>query len=88
MAALYMVYALLSSPGMRSKCKIVLSLSRQSILVLGRLIEKGLEEKERENADEILSFLPENSVEELNSVLQEILKKGDLVDFYGRLKQL
>lgn len=29
----------LSSPGMNEKCKIVLTISRQNILVLGRLIE-------------------------------------------------
>lgn len=78
----------LSSPGMNEKCKIVLSLSRQTILVLSRFVENGLENKDKEGADELLTFLPEASVDELKTVLQEILKKGELSEFYGRLKQL
>ena len=75
----------MSSPGMAEKCKISLQVSRQTILLLGRLIEGGLDS---ENRDEILSVLPKESVEELRAVQEELLKKGNLTDFYQRLKAL
>jgi len=75
----------LSSPGMAEKCKISVQVSRQTILLLGRLIEAGLDS---ESSDELLSVLPKESVEELRTVKEELLKKGDLTDFYMRLKTL
>ena len=78
----------LSSPGMNETCKIVLNPSRQTILVLSRMIEQGMEAREKGSGDELLSHLPEESVNEVKSVLEEMLKKSGLVDFYGRLKTL
>lgn len=78
----------LSSPGMGETCKIVLNPSRQTILLISRLIEQGLESKGSDKADEILSFLPGESLGELRQIADEMLKKGGLVDFYQRLKQL
>ena len=78
----------LSSPGMQETCKIVLNPTRQTILVLARLIENGLENREENEKDEMLSFLPETSLSDLKSISEELLKKGGLVDFYQHLKQL
>lgn len=78
----------LSSPGMTEKCKIVLMLSRQNILLLSRLIEAGLLTDEQAFDDEIIAALPKESLEELKVIHEEILKKGDLTDFYERLKKL
>lgn len=78
----------LSSPGMGETCKIVLNPSRQAILLVSRLIEQGLGNKDGSGADEILSFLPAESLDELKQLSEEILKKGGLVEFYQRLKQL
>ncbi len=78
----------LSSPGMSEKCKIVLQLSRQNILLLSRLIEAGLLTENGSFGDEILAVLPKESVEELRAVHEEILAKGDLTAFYQRLKLL
>ena len=77
--------SVLSSPGMAEKCKVALQVSRQTILLLGRLIEAGLNS---EASDELLAVLPKESVEELRAVQEEMLKKGDLSDFYQRLKAL
>jgi len=77
----------LSSPGMTEKCKIVLQLSRQNILLLSRLIETGLDAN-KEKADEIINLLSKESTEELFAVVPEFLKKGGLTEFYEKLKSL
>jgi hypothetical protein len=79
---------ILSSPGMNEKCKIVLMLSRQNILLLSRLIESGLLTDEQAFDDEIIAALPKESVEEFKAIHEEILRKSDLTEFYERLKSL
>jgi hypothetical protein len=79
---------ILSSPGMQESCKIVLNPTRQTILVLARLIENGVERKQAKDADEMISFLPEGSLHDLKMISEELLNKGGLVDFYEHLKQL
>jgi hypothetical protein len=79
---------ILSSPGMGENCKIVLNPTRQTILVLARLIENGVEKKGEGAGDEILSFLPEHSLSELKNISEELLKKGGLVEFYEHMKEL
>jgi len=78
----------LSSPGMTGKCKIVLMLSRQNILLLTRLIETGLLTDQQNFKDEIFSVLPKESLEEFKTIHEEILRKSDLTEFYERLKLL
>ncbi len=78
----------LSSPGMNEKCKINLMISRQNILLLGRLIEAGLLTDKNNFDDEIIAALPEDSLEEFKTIHEEILRKGELTDFYDRLKLL
>lgn len=77
----------LSSPGMSERCKIVLQLSRQNILLLARLLEAGLEKNDGFR-DELIGGLPSACAEELKGVREEILAKGNLTDFYERLKAL
>ena len=79
---------LLSSPGMGETCKIVLSPSRQTVVLLCRLIEQGLEKGEDKKHDEMLSFLPQESSQELRSIVDEMLRKSGLTEFYGRIKVL
>ena len=78
----------LSSPGMSEKCKIVLQLSRQNILLLARLIENGVMTEGQQLDDEILSALRKESIADFKLIHEEILKKGNLADFYERLKFL
>ena len=79
---------ILSSPGMNEKCKISVSLSRQNILLFCRLIEAGLLNENGGFGDEILAALPKDCLEELRLVQEEILKKGNLTEFYEKLKLL
>lgn len=78
----------LSSPGMTETCKIVLSPSRQTVLLLSRMIEQGMENRASDTPDELLAFLPAESVTELKAIVEEMLKKSNLVNFYQRLKTL
>ncbi|HUC82964.1 MAG TPA: hypothetical protein VMR70_18795 [Flavisolibacter sp.] len=78
----------LSSPGMSEKCKIGLQLSRQNILLLGRLVEAGLLSETGGFGDDVFAALPKESVEEWRQIHAEILQKGDLTEFYQRLKML
>lgn len=78
----------LSSPGMNEKCKIVLMLSRQNILLLSRLIETGILTDQQNFKDEIISVLQKESLEEFKTIHEEILRKGNLTEFYENLKLL
>jgi hypothetical protein len=78
----------LSSPGMSEKCKIILHLSRQNILLLSRIIELGLEADKKQMNGDILMLLTEEGIEEFRKVLAEILSKGGLTEFYEKLKSL
>lgn len=77
-----------SSPGMKETCKIVLNPSRQTILLLGHLVEQGMQRREENDGDEILSFLPVETVGELRITIEEILERSGLTEFYYRLKTL
>jgi len=77
---------ILSSPGMNEKCKINLVLSRQNIILLSRLIEAGLLSGKNTFEDEIIQVLSKESLEEMKAIHEEILKKGNLVEFYQKLK--
>ena len=77
---------ILSSPGMNEKWKINLVLSRQNIILLSRLIETGLLSGKNVFEDEIINVLSKESLEEMKVVHEEILKRGNLVEFYQKLK--
>jgi hypothetical protein len=80
--------AILSSPGMRQNCKIVLNLSRQNILLLCRLIEADLFTGQNPFSDEMFTALGEDNLKEFRSIHEEILKKADLTEFYDRIKSI
>jgi hypothetical protein len=62
---------------MGEKCKIILQLSRQNILLLSRIIELGLEAEKKEMDSDILMLLKEEGLEEFRKVLEEILNRPD-----------
>lgn len=79
---------ILCSPGMQENCKIVLNPSRQIVLALAKLIESGIENREGKEREEIISFLPEDSMNDLKLIAEELLKKSGLVEFYEHIKHL
>lgn len=79
---------ILSSPGMNEKCKLSLVVSRQSLLLLCRLMEAGLLTKELPITDDFLQTLPSDSLEEIKALQEEMLRKAGLADFYQRIKTI
>jgi len=79
---------LLRSPGMNEKCKVVLSLSRQNIIFFSRLLEVSLLSEGKQVDDDVLNAISKESMEEFRQVHEEVLKKGDLTDFYQKLRML
>lgn len=77
---------ILSSPGMTEKCKIVLNISRQNVLLLGRLMEFGILDEKNEFGDEIITVLPKESLQEFKEIFGELLEKANLTEFYAKLK--
>ena len=73
---------------MNEKCKINFMLSRQNIILLCRLIEAGLLSGKSAFDDEIIAVLSKESLDEMTAIHEEILKKGDLTEFYNKLKLL
>ena len=78
----------LSSPGMAETCKISLKMTRQNVLLLGRLIESGILSNKGNFEDEVLGVLPEALTEEFKRIHGELLSKAGLTDFYEKLKSL
>lgn len=77
---------ILSSPGMSETCKLTLTVSRQNVLLLGRLMEAGFFSEAKSFDDEILAALPKESLEEMRQLQEEMLRKSNLTAFYERLK--
>ena len=80
--------AILSSPGMSEKCKITIQISRQQVLLLGRLIEAGLLNPGKVFQDEIIQAFPIESLENFKAIHEEIMRKAELTEFYERIKSL
>ncbi len=82
------VETIVSSQGMSEKCKVVLQVSRQHIILLGKLIENGLLSEKNELNDELITLLSKDAIEEFKVIHEELLKKAELTDFYQRLNSL
>lgn len=74
----------LAIPGMNQVVKVDLRLSRKNILVLSKVIERGLNQKE--GKESILSMIPAEILEELQQVPIDLLKKADLTEMNEKLK--
>lgn len=69
---------LLSSPGMSDAVKINLTLSRKNMLLLSKVIEQGLQVKEKNNEHTVLQVMDDGSISDLQRVCEELLQKGGL----------
>ena len=77
---------ILSIPGMNDNVKIQLSIPRKNVLLLSKVIERGLAGKENLDNDTILDIAPAETLEQLNSISEEILKKAGLIEMNEKLK--
>ena len=79
---------LLSSPGMHDNVKINLVLSRKNLLLLSKVIEQGLQAKEKSGEHSILQALDETTGTELSALANELLQKGGLTAMHEKLQSL
>ena len=71
---------------MNDNVKIQLSIPRKNVLLLSKVIERGLAGKDGLNDDNILDIAPKETMEELNAISNELLKKAGLIEMNEKLK--
>jgi hypothetical protein len=76
----------LSIPGMNDNVKIQLSIPRKNVLLLSKVIERGLTIKDDSETNNILDIAPKETVQELNAISDELLKKAGLIEMNEKLK--
>ncbi|MES2329286.1 MAG: hypothetical protein V4539_06750 [Bacteroidota bacterium] len=72
---------LLSSPGMNDVVKLSVSMPRKNVLLLSRVIEKGLAVKDEPG-------LSEESIGQIRAVATDLLSKAGLNDLNEKLQNL
>lgn len=79
---------ILSIPGMNDTVKIDLKISRKKVLLLTRVIERGLAIKQDDKSSNILDIVPKEILQEFTSLADDCLKKAGLTDLSEKLKTL
>jgi hypothetical protein len=79
---------ILSIPGMNETVKIDLKISRKNVLLLNRVIERGLSLKPDDKSSGILDIVAEDTIEELTSLANDFLVKAGLIELNEKLKSL
>jgi hypothetical protein len=78
----------LSIPGMNETVKLNVHISRRNVLLLNRIIERGLTAKDSDKANSLMDVFSKESLQELAAFSDECLKKAGLVDLNEKLKEL
>jgi hypothetical protein len=77
----------LSIPGMNENVKVNLQTSRKNLLLLNKVIERGLKAKETdEKVLSILDIVSKESLDELTSIGIQLLDKAGLLEMDEKLK--
>ena len=79
---------ILSIPGMNDTVKIDLKISRKNVLLLTRVIERGLGIKQDDKSSNILDIVPKEILQEFTALADDCLKKAGLTDLSDKLKTL
>jgi hypothetical protein len=79
---------ILSIPGMNDTVKIDLKISRKNVLLLNRVIERGLTLKQDDKSSNLLDIVPEDTLQELTSLADDCLKKAGITELSEKLKSL
>jgi hypothetical protein len=78
---------ILSIPGMNDEIKISLKISRRNLLLLNKLIERGLNGKENDDKSiSVLDIVPKETLQELSEIAVELLSKAGLTEMNEKLK--
>lgn len=76
----------LSIPGMNDNVKIQLMIPGKNVLLLSKVIERGLTVKDNTEGNNILDIAPQETIQELNAISDEILRKAGLIEMNEKLK--
>lgn len=77
----------LSIPGMNQGIKVSLQITRKNLLLLNKVIERGLHGKEADDKSvSILEMVSEETLEELSGISTQLLEKAGLVEMNEKLK--
>jgi len=76
----------LSIPGMNDNVKIQLTIPRKNVLLLSKVIERGLTVKDNSEEENILNIASKETWEELAAISTDIIKKAGLIELNEKLK--
>ncbi len=77
----------LSIPGMNDEVKVSLKISRKNLLLLNKVIERGLNGKESEDKSvTVLDSVPKETLQELGEIAGQLLNKAGLTEMNEKLK--
>lgn len=78
---------ILSIPGMNDEVKLNLKISRKNLLLLTKIIERGLNGKDSDdNSVSVLDTVPKESLQELSEIAGQLLGKAGLTEMNEKLK--
>jgi hypothetical protein len=76
----------LSIPGMNDKVKIAFSIPRKNVLLLSKIIERGLSAKDPDDKSGMLEIIAKEIIEELQALPGELLEKAGLTEMNQKLQ--
>jgi hypothetical protein len=76
----------LSIPGMNENVKIVFNIPRKNVLLLSKVIERGLSGKGQDDQSNVLSIVPKEIIQELQALPAELLEKAGLPEMNQKLQ--
>ncbi|MGC4234566.1 MAG: hypothetical protein QM594_16410 [Niabella sp.] len=79
---------IMSAPGMNDAVKLDLRIPRKNVLLLVKVMEKGLQTKPGDALDGLMRAAGENSLESMQQVGSELLEKAGLTGMHTRLNTL
>lgn len=76
----------LSIPGMNDLVKIELRITRKNVLLLSKVIERGLRVGDDKDSATVLSVVQQETLQELSAIPTEFLKKAGLTETNEKLE--
>ena len=76
---------LLISPGMNEQIKVALNMPRKNVLLLAKVIELGLANKEGGGEQTIVNIASKETLTELSALSNELLNKAGLQEMNSKL---
>ena len=79
--------AVLSIPGMNENVKIAFSIPRKNVLLLSKIIERGLSAEDPDNKIfTVLDMVPKQTLQELQALPADLLEKAGLTEMNQKLQ--